>query len=118
MGIDICQQPSIKWEKKYSEPPYNVSRITNPTDRGPETILSIDPNVARAVRNAIDSLCEVLDIPKRCPRGTTGTDYEGEIYHGVLDRDYLESCYTGVVGHHHLTSSKWDCACWWDAIWS
>ena len=117
VGIDICQQPGLKWESRYSKAPYDVSRIDNPTDRGPSEILSIDPGVAKATRHAINTLCVALNIPKVCPRGPKGESDSGEIYHGVVDKDFLLNEFTGVIGHHHISPNKWDCACWWDQIW-
>ena len=30
--------------------------------------------------------------------------------------NYLINDFTGVIGHHHITQKKWDCACWWDTL--
>lgn len=117
VGIDICQQPTLKWKDHYTKKGYSISEIANDTGRGDKKVLSIDPQVALAVKEGIKSLCAILEIPYQCPRGANGQSYEGDFYHGVVDKDYLINSFTGVVGHHHLTSNKWDCACWWDKIW-
>lgn len=117
VGIDICQQPSLKWKDHYVKKGYDVSVIENTTGRGDSQVLSIDPRVALAVKDAIKSLCAILEIPYQCPRGADGKSYTGDFYHGVVDKDYLESSFTGVIGHHHITQKKWDCACWWSDIW-
>ena len=117
VGIDICQQPSLKWKDHYTKKGYNLSVEENTTGRGDKKVLTLDPRVALAVREAIKSLCDVLDIPYQCPRGVDGQSYEGDFYHGVMDKSYMMSSFTGVVGHHHITASKWDCACWWSQIW-
>jgi len=119
VGIDICQQPDVKWKSHYDSKGYQIHETTNPTERGPSNILSIDPKVALAVREAVVSLCTVLNIPFAFPSNAHGgtTQDAGATYHGVVDKDALTSGeFRGVIGHHHITQKKWDCACWWDDI--
>lgn len=116
VGIDICQQPDLKWKSHYIKKGYDISEKVNPTDRGNKTVLTIEPGVALAVREAVKSLCSALDIPYQFPCGSDGKSYEGSYYHGVVDKEYLTSSFTGVIGHHHLTAKKWDCACWWEEL--
>lgn len=111
VGIDICQQPDLKWKNHYLKKSYDVRETVNPTDRGSSKILSIDPRVALAVREAVKSLCDVLDIPYDFPRNA-----DGSVDHDVQDKDYLINGFSGVIGHHHITKKKWDCACWWSDI--
>jgi len=111
VGIDICQQPELKWKKHYLKKSYDVKETVNPTDRGSKKILSIDPRVALAVREAVKSLCDVLDVPYDFPRKA-----DGSFDHDVQDKDYLINGFSGVIGHHHITKKKWDCACWWSDI--
>lgn len=115
VGIDICQQPGLKWSNHYSRNGYDTHVIENPTDRGPSRVLSLDPRVASAVRDTIKTLCHALNIPMRSPRGPDGLSNSGEIYHGVMSKSALNS-FEGVVGHHHIVKKKWDCACWWSEI--
>ena len=117
VGIDICQQPSLKWKDHYTKKGYSISTMDNQSGRGDKKVLTIDPDVALAVKEAIKSLCVILDIPYQCPRGSNGQSNSGDIYHGVVDRSFLEGSFRGVIGHHHITKTKWDCACWWDEIW-
>lgn len=105
VGIDICQQPDVKWKDHYTKLGYQVSIVDNPTSRGPSKVLSLDPRIAQATRSAVKSLCDTLDVPYRFPNT-----------HDVLDKDFLVEDFKGVVGHHHLTDNKWDIACWWDSI--
>lgn len=112
VGIDICQQPALKWQAHYTRAGYDVSVMNNETGRGNSRVLTLDPRVAHATRMAIRSLCDVLNIPMTTPRNE-----DGSMFHGVLTREQLAN-YTGVIGHHHVVDKKWDCACWWDAIWS
>jgi len=119
VGIDICQQPDLKWKGHYESKGYNVEETTNPTDRGSSNILSIDPLVALAVGEAVKSLCQVLDIPFAFPSDAHGgsTDDPASTYHGVVNKEALTSGdFRGVIGHHHITQKKWDCACWWNDI--
>ena len=116
IGIDICQQPSLKWKNHYLKKGYDIHEKNNPTSRGDKNIISLDPRTAEAVREAVRTICEVYDIPFQFPCGADGMSYEGEYYHGVVDKKYLTSSFTGVIGHHHITAKKWDCACWWEDI--
>ena len=116
VGIDICQQPELKWKDHYIKKGYDLSEMDNNTGRGAKKVLTLDPRVASAVRNAIRTLCEVYDIPMNVPRGSNGQSETGDFYHGVVDKDYLINGFRGVIGHHHITKNKWDCACWWETI--
>jgi hypothetical protein len=116
VGIDICQQPSLKWKDHSVKKGYTISEMDNDTGRGDSRVLTLDPNVALAVREAVKSLCKVLDIPYQFPCGADGQSYSGSYYHGVVDKDYLSNSFTGVIGHHHITQKKWDCACWWETL--
>ena len=116
VGIDICQQPSLKWKKHYLKKGYDVQETTNDTGRGDKRILTLDPNIILAVQEAVKTLCVALDIPFQFPCGSDGKSYEGDFYHGVVDKDYLKGSFTGVIGHHHITKKKWDCACWWGSV--
>jgi len=111
VGIDICQQPSLKWRDHYEKKGYIVPTKDNLSGRGDKRVLSLDPSIALATREAVKTLCTTLDIPYQFPMNTNGS-----YNHDVLSKDYLLNDFTGVVGHHHLTSKKWDCACWWGDI--
>jgi len=111
VGIDICQQPSLKWKDHYLSNGYDVEVIENPTNRGNRKVLSIDSRVALATREAVKSLCDVLDIPYEVPRLPNG-----EFDHSVQDKSFLLNDFTGVIGHHHISPKKWDCACWWGEV--
>lgn len=116
VGIDICQQPELKWKDKYLKKGYDVEDMVNDTGRGAKKVLTLDPRVAAASREAVKSLCAVLDIPFEFPRGKDGQAKSGSFYHGVVDKDYLINGFSGVIGHHHIKSGKWDCACWWETL--
>jgi hypothetical protein len=113
VGVDICQQPDVKWLDHYTRAGYSVEEIKNPTNRGPSRVLSLDPRVAHATREAVKTLCAVLNIPLQVPRAANG-----QHIHDVLDKEMLFSgAFRGVVGHHHISPQKWDCACWWETLW-
>jgi hypothetical protein len=116
VGIDICQQPSLKWKDHYVKKGYRIDTMDNNTGRGDKKVLTLEPRVKLAVQEAVKSLCEVLDIPYQFPCGSDGQSYDGDFYHGVVDKNYLINDFTGVIGHHHITQKKWDCACWWEDL--
>lgn len=102
IGIDICQQPDTKWASHYDKTRYAVREIDNPSSRGPSRCLSLDPRVAEATNQVIKDLCFLFDIPLQTP-----------------DTDEVladPKSFRGVVGHHHLSHKKWDCAPWWSEI--
>ena len=111
VGIDICQQPSLKWQDHYEAKDYDVSVQNNNTGRGDARVLSLDPKIALAVKEAVISLCDVLDIPYQFPM-----NQDGSFDHSVQSKDFLINDFSGVIGHHHITQKKWDCACWWQEI--
>ena len=123
VGIDICQQPTRNWLGHYQAAGYEVSNATNEARRpggsvvGEKSIISLDPKIAAATRQVVFDLCEVLGIPLRAPRGEDGLAANGEVWHGVFSRAVLDGGdFAGVIGHHHISSHKWDMACWWDEI--
>jgi hypothetical protein len=117
VGIDICEQPERKWAKLYAKRGYDKKPIVNPTDRGSKKILSLDPDTARHVRNAVKAICDVTKVPYRFPRGSDGFGDSGSVWHGTFSKaDLKAGKFVGVVGHHHISKKKWDVACWWDEI--
>jgi len=46
-------------------------------------------------------LCRMFDIPLQTPKTDKVIDW---------------SSFKGVLGHHHISSHKWDCAPWWGVI--
>ena len=105
VGIDICQQPTLRWKSHYRNKGYDIKEIENTTGRGFKTVLSLDPRIARATRAAVYSLADILEIPIQFPKD-----------HQVQDKDFILNEFTGIVGHHHLSANKWDIAPWWDAL--
>jgi len=103
IGIDICQQPDYKWIQRYKDKGYDVKKIKNPTHRGNKNIISLDPRIAKAVGAFVEDLMNELGLKIEAPE-----------HHDVVPD---ASAYT-LLGHHHLTSKKWDIACWWDDCFS
>ena len=123
IGIDICQQPTVDWYNYYTSRGYDVSKTDNPARRpdgkvvGSSKILTLDPKIAEATRQVVFDMCELFEIPLKAPRGADGLAEEGEVWHGGFPRSVMDSGnFRGVVGHHHLSSRKWDMACWWGTI--
>ena len=111
VGIDICQQPDLKWKSYYKERGYNVEEIENNSGRGPKKCLSLDPKIKDATIDAIKSICNIYNIPFDTPR-----DESGNLLYNVLEKDYILNEFTGVIGHHHISKNKWDCAPWWSDL--
>jgi len=117
IGLDICQQPGAEWYEKMLKKGYKVEKVRNTVGRGPKKVLTLDPQIARTTREFVLALCKLYDIPLRAPRGKDGMAMEGDLFHGVMSPAKIKSGeFTGVLGHHHVSKKKWDCAIWWDAV--
>lgn len=123
IGVDICQQPTTNWLDYYTSRGYDVKTMENPARRpggayvGNRKVLTLDPEIAQATLQLVKDICSLFDIPMRAPRGEDGLASEGKVWHGVFPREVMDrGHFTGVVGHHHLSSRKWDMACWWGSI--
>jgi hypothetical protein len=111
VGIDICQQPDLKWKDYYDKREYGLKEIDNTSGRGPSKCLSLNPHILEATQEAVKTICEIYDIPYDIPR-----DNLGNPVNSVLDKNYIKEEYTGILGHHHISSHKWDCAPWWQDL--
>tara|TARA_Y100000592_G_scaffold94261_1_gene158732 strand:+ start:1296 stop:2219 length:924 start_codon:yes stop_codon:yes gene_type:complete len=104
IGIDICQQPLLKWLGHYTRKGYNVKIISNPaTGYGPEKILSLDPRIAALTSNLLQALTRAFDIPKRFAQTVK----------------LVEKPWAGILGHSNVDTKgqgKWDIAPWWNDI--
>lgn len=113
IGIDICQHPVVKFLERYTKDPASDVRVVdNTTGRGHKRVLSLDSRTADVTRDLVLDLCRAYDIPLEVPR-----DRSGKVDHSVLNKYGMQKgAFEGVVGHHHLTKTKWDMAVWWSQI--
>jgi len=117
IGVDICQQPTRDYYDYYMSQGYDIDKILNPTSRGRKDLISLDSRIAVNTRSLVFALCRVLDIPIRAPRGIDGLGAKGDVWHGTFKKEVLnEGRFTGVVGHHHVATTKYDIAPWWQSI--
>lgn len=117
IGLDVCQQPTEKWLKRLKKKGWDVDLVKNPSPRGRDKIVTLEPRLAKAARELTEDLCAALDIPFRIPRGKNGLEETGEPYYGVIPREALkDGSFRGVIGHHHVVKTKWDIAPWWKQI--
>jgi len=103
IGIDICQQATEKWGSYYFSRGYKVSLIEN-SGKGPKQCLSLDQRILTELALVIDDLCNIFDIPKV----TLGQN-------DFISKEEAKR-FEGVLGHHHISEKKWDCAPWWSEI--
>jgi hypothetical protein len=112
VGFDIACQPVRDRYVDYKNRGRDIKVINNPTNRGDKVILSLDPRIAENVRLMTFYLCEQLNIPLVAPR-----DANGKVRHDVVFRDEKAlGNWSGVIGHHHCDSGKWDVAPWWGTL--
>ena len=105
VGLDICRHPMPKYKERYRY----QEMVDNPVSgRGhPKTCVGMDPEAGPIIGWFIRSLAETLHIHSEA----TSHDHE------VLNSNALaEGDYAGIIGHHHLTATKWDIAPWWGTL--
>lgn len=104
LGIDICQQPLLKWLGHYTNRGYDVRVISNPTKGyGPEKVLSLDPRIANLTREFLRTLTFAFDIPHSYAK----------------DHKLAKQPWSGILGHSNVDAKgqgKWDVAPWWNDI--
>ena len=105
VGIDICQQPSLKWKDHYESEGYELSVIDNDSGRGERRVLSLDGRLETGVRLFIYDLMESLDMEVRKP--DDGGGYYAE---DIKGGEYTLYC------HSMVSKRKWDIAPWWDSL--
>lgn len=111
IGIDICQQADAKWFSHYEKAGvYRIERMENPSSRGPSRVLSLDTEILWAVKDFSQQLEVILSDNLASYKGGRPVPHQDEIIN-LRDVDNYRA-----VGHHHLRSSKWDIAPWWDTV--
>tara|TARA_Y100001973_G_scaffold103388_1_gene170528 strand:- start:1639 stop:2520 length:882 start_codon:yes stop_codon:yes gene_type:complete len=105
VGIDICQSPVLKFEEYYKKEGYQICQMKNKTGRGSDICLSLDPRIRAATKTFLDDLLFALELDEIIPM-------EHKVFSTPLLKEFT------VIGHHHVASSKYDIAPWWDDIFS
>lgn len=101
VGIDICQHPDVKWEKKSKSFGYETEVIDNIGARGPKQMMSLDPELAYVAREFIKDLRTVLKLDDK----PILTSEETLSIHDLTDYS--------IVSHCNVSKKKWDiCATW------
>jgi hypothetical protein len=112
IGMDITMQPPVGNADRYRRAGRLVEIIDNPTRRGERKILKLDPRIAKNMRDLVFELCKEFNIPLEVPR-----DAAGRVRHDVVFSDAKQlGGFSGVLGHHHVDSRKWDVAPYWEDI--
>lgn len=108
IGIDICQQPELKFLGYYKKNGYDVRTISNPAEGyGPSKIISLDSEIEEATTLLLHALSSAFAVP----------DYWYGVESGKVSKDTFAA--GGVFSHFHVDfngQGKWDVAPWWDAI--
>lgn len=112
VGADICQPVQASRYQDAINAGYQVEKITNPSSRGHDIVLSLDPRIQEKTRSLMRFLSEYLDIPLKFPQYPDGTLRNDVVFKSVNDL----GSWKGFVGHHHVSASKWDIAPWWEEL--
>lgn len=113
-GFDICSTPVTGAFRSLRKKGHDVRIVNNPTVRGDEKILTLDPQLAMATAEYIVDRCIMLGLPIQWPVSATemGT---GTPYDGVISRELWKTAF-GIVLHCMLHPGKWDLLCWFATI--
>lgn len=112
IGIDICQQPTVKFLNHYQELGKDVRVVDNPARRpdgrvvGDRKVLTLDSVTASTTLALCRSLCRAFDIPFGVPR-----DDDGKISHEIMSKREF-TAFSGVLWHGNVSASKWDVNPW------
>jgi hypothetical protein len=112
IGIDIAQSPRIDLLSRTLARGYDVEPMANTTGRGSRECASLDLETAMVTRHVVMGIAKTYGVPLVCPR-----DDRGKASHKLLsDSVFANGVYRGVLGHHHVSGSKWDIAPWWRSV--
>lgn len=104
VGVDICQAVESKHLDKALKGGHNVQIIKCDSDRGPDEMLSLDPEIASVAKAFIRDLAIAMGIDHKpvCK--------DEEVY-GIAD-----ACKFSVVSHLNISNRKWDIAINWASV--
>jgi len=106
IGIDICQ--AVVGAKIYANNSDSALRalkyVDNTSGRGEKRCFPLDARTAESTRKLVQELCLTFDIP-----------FKGPGHNRVLSAAEVRN-FSGILGHHHISSQKWDVAPWWSTI--
>lgn len=94
LGVDITQSPEEDELQDMLDLGFDVEVVDNPTGRGDDRVLTLDPTTAQSMRELILDAHHIWGIPLKVPRKPNG-DY----YHGVLEKSEHKK-WDGFLGHH------------------
>jgi len=106
IGVDICQPVRAERLGEARDAGYDCKIMPNPSSRGERNCLSLDPRVAAKARWLAEYLSDTYNIPLITP---VSSDVQWTSTRGL-------GAWSGHVGHHHVSASKWDIAPWMDYI--
>jgi hypothetical protein len=106
IGIDICQPVQTSRLENAEMEGYKTEIIDNPSNRGDKKVLKLDDRIVEMTAKLVADLCDIHNIDFKCPHSQKVL---------FTSSDELGS-WQGVLGHHHVSASKWDVAPWFEEI--
>ena len=101
VGVDICQHPEVRWADKSRKYGYDTHEIENTSHRGPDSMMSLDPELAKVAKAFIQDLRFALELNHK------PILKDDEVY-GIHTLTYFS-----VVSHLNVSNKKWDiCEPW------
>lgn len=102
IGIDICQPVQAKRKSDSESAGYVTEIVDNPTARGDKKVIRLDDKMAEETAKLILTLCDIHNIEVKFP----------ESEEVIFTNSSELGNWSGIVGHHHVSSRKWDVAPW------
>lgn len=104
IGVDITQEPPTESRLEYfrDKQGLDIEVIDNPSSRGPDRILTLDPQTAQSTRDLILDMHEKFGVPLRIPGNP-----DGSYYYGTLTEAQVAN-FKGILAHLHTSRNKWD----------
>lgn len=101
VGIDICQHPDPRYLEKSKSMGYDTHVIQNHGSRGPDEMLSIDPELAEVAKAFLEDLRVAMELDNKpiCK------------HENVIGID--EAATYSIVSHLNISKAKWDIALPW-----
>jgi len=96
VGVDICQHPEVRYATKTKSYGYDSHEIDNHSSRGPDKMMSLDPELAEVAKSFIEDLRVALELDDK-------PILKSEELMGIHELTEFS-----IVSHMNVSNKKWD----------
>jgi hypothetical protein len=116
VGMDICSTPVVSAQRSLEKKGHKVKAVDNNWTRGDQRVLTLDPWLARATREAVLDQCAIHGIPFVSPISASVMGPVKDNFHGIVSKEFYTNN-PGVYSHTNTHPGKWDVfPLWWEQI--